>query len=143
DKYAYGDRPLREEVLREYFDRGGSLEAAITRNSYGAAILNTARVAFLDVDLPTPSGVSSFAAAASRWLRREPAPDPLALAAPALERLEAWLRDHPVWGVRIYRTRSGLRYLITHGTFSQEDSQHRACMDALGVDAQYHRRPRS
>lgn len=139
DKYAYGDRPLREEVLREYLDSSGDLVAAITRNSYGAAILNTARIAFVDVDLPRDDSVSAFAARMSRWIRRGPEPDPMANAAFALTRVEDWLSNHPDWGARIYQTRSGLRYLIIHRTFSPEDAELRSAMDAFDADPQYRR----
>ncbi|HET7233667.1 MAG TPA: hypothetical protein VFJ16_26900 [Longimicrobium sp.] len=53
EKYTYGDRPLREEVIREIPGTGGDddPDAAITRNSYGALVLNAARAFFIDVDV--------------------------------------------------------------------------------------------
>lgn len=53
ERYAYADRPLREEVVRELPGVGGAEapDAAITRNSYGALVLNAARAFFIDVDL--------------------------------------------------------------------------------------------
>lgn len=60
ERYSYGDRPLREEVVREM--PGGTAEApdaALTRNSYGALVLNSARAFFIDVDVPDTSGGSS------------------------------------------------------------------------------------
>lgn len=139
DKYAYGDRPLREEILQEYFDKVGSLVAAITRNSYGAAILNTTQVAFVDVDLPRRAGAAGLASRVSRWTRREPEPALSAEAAHALRRVEDWVGVRRAWGVRIYRTKSGLRYLITHRTFSPEDTELGSAMDAFGADPQYRR----
>lgn len=74
ERYAYGDRPLREEVITEF--AGGAAgatvdapEAAITRNSYGALVLNAARAFFIDVDVdasdrPQSSGASSSSASA-------------------------------------------------------------------------------
>jgi hypothetical protein len=53
-RYGYADRPLREPVLRELKTSDGELAAALTRNSYGCLVLNTARVMFVDVDLPEP-----------------------------------------------------------------------------------------
>ncbi|HEU0055078.1 MAG TPA: hypothetical protein VFQ39_17950 [Longimicrobium sp.] len=51
-KYTYGDRPLREEVVREIGTApDGGPDVAITRNVYGALVLNAARVFFIDVDL--------------------------------------------------------------------------------------------
>src|SRR6185503_17994202 len=51
-RYAYGDRPLREQVLRELKSTSGDVIAAVTRNSYGCLILNTAHALFVDADLP-------------------------------------------------------------------------------------------
>src|SRR5262245_57998988 len=44
--YGYGTRALREEIIREDFGDA----AVITRNSYGALIMNTSRMLFIDVD---------------------------------------------------------------------------------------------
>ena len=62
--YAYGERPLREEIVRE-IELDGDIPAVITRNSYGALILNTANVAFADIDYPaqeSPGGQGCLAA---------------------------------------------------------------------------------
>src|SRR5678816_4754768 len=51
-EYGYlDDRPVREPVLREIKDESGQLAAVVTRNGYGATVLNCARAMFLDVDL--------------------------------------------------------------------------------------------
>ena len=75
ERYAYADRPLREEVVRELPGLGGAEapDAAITRNSYGALVLNAARAFFIDVDVedagPRPQQQASPAAtpAQSLW----------------------------------------------------------------------------
>jgi hypothetical protein len=41
--YAYGDRPLREEIVRSV-DGDGERAAVVTRNSFGCLVLNTAGV---------------------------------------------------------------------------------------------------
>ena len=58
ERYAYGDRPLREEVVREIPGPAGAEppDAAITRNSYGALVLNAARAFFIDVDVDGADG---------------------------------------------------------------------------------------
>src|SRR5262249_31921798 len=43
-RYPYGDRPLPEPVIREFAN------AVVTRNVYGALVLNTSRLMFVDVD---------------------------------------------------------------------------------------------
>ncbi|MBV9772773.1 MAG: hypothetical protein JO040_02425 [Gemmatimonadetes bacterium] len=173
ERYSYGDRPLREEVEREFpaADGGDAPEAAITRNSYGALVLNAARVFFIDVDVPRaekPVAVSS-SSSSSLWsliegvLGREridalpgvllsllesvlgprgsvapAAPSASAdSASPALDRLRRWISSHPDWRVRVYRTHSGLRYLVTHALFTPTDAAAQEAMTALGADPQY------
>ena len=46
DRYLYSDRMLSEEIIREYPDSSGNIAYAITRNSYGALVLNTSKVLF-------------------------------------------------------------------------------------------------
>ena len=71
ERYSYGDRPLREEVVREIpagVADSAAPEAALTRNSYGALVLNAARAFFIDVDVEAsdrPGSSSSSASASS------------------------------------------------------------------------------
>ena len=48
----YPSRRLPEELLKEVHSEDGTLIAAITRNRYGAAVLNTDALLICDVDLP-------------------------------------------------------------------------------------------
>jgi hypothetical protein len=52
DRYTYGERDLREAVVQEIpsSTAGAEPDAALTRNSYGAVVLNTTRACFIDVD---------------------------------------------------------------------------------------------
>ncbi len=52
DDYDYQADTIREEVIEEFADAGGERLAVITRNRYGALVLNTERVLFGDIDLP-------------------------------------------------------------------------------------------
>ena len=55
--YAYGDRPVREQIVEEIAGRDGQPDALLTRNSYGSLVLNAARSMFIDVDAAAaPSG---------------------------------------------------------------------------------------
>jgi hypothetical protein len=47
DTYEYGDVPMREEIVQTV-QNGGKDIAAITRNGYGALVINTASVLFAD-----------------------------------------------------------------------------------------------
>jgi hypothetical protein len=65
--YAYGDRPVREQIIEEIAGPGGQPDALLTRNSYGSVVLNAARSMFVDVDATASpaarlrsSGAASF-----------------------------------------------------------------------------------
>ena len=54
--YGYASRPLREEILETFGSESGNDPSAIvTRNSYGARVLNAARLLFLDIDFRAPT----------------------------------------------------------------------------------------
>src|SRR5262249_24854111 len=59
DRYAYGTRALREEIIREIPASLNSSPAIVTRNSYGALILNTTQMMFVDIDVPIDAPPSS------------------------------------------------------------------------------------
>jgi len=70
-RYGYADRPLREEVLREFRDDAGTVSGVITRNSYGCLVLNTAKLMFVDVDFAPPPAVDGgFSAVCSAPRKR-------------------------------------------------------------------------
>jgi hypothetical protein len=135
--YGYPDRPLREPVLREIKAPDGAVAAVITRNSYGALVLNTARVMFVDVDLPeSESPVGG-------WLKKlfgkpEP-PAARATESSVLALAEAWRLEHPGWGWRVYRTKAGLRLLATHSLFDADGAPTEQVFEALGADPLYRR----
>jgi hypothetical protein len=103
DRYLYGTRHLREEILRTLGEVGTRSHALVTRNRYGAEVLNTAQVPFVDVDAP-PVGAG---ARLRRLFRREPAADPV------LDRIREACARRSRHGFRIYRTPAGYRVLAT------------------------------
>ncbi len=127
--YAYGDRPLREEILRELPGADGEPTALVTRNRYGVRVLNTARALFIDVDLPAPRARGALA-----WLLRRPKDDP---AAAVLERLRAALRGVAGGSFRIYRTAAGFRVLATDPPFDPDSPRARQLFEAAGADPQF------
>jgi hypothetical protein len=140
-RYGYDSgRPLREPVLRECKDESGELAAVITRNSYGCAVLNTAQMMFVDVDLPE----SRHSGGLGRWLKglfggakpapqSAPSPEETALVAKAEQVVVA----NPSWGWRIYRTRAGFRLLATHKLFPALAPEAEQIFDTLGADPLY------
>jgi hypothetical protein len=137
-RYAYGSRPLREEVVRDIDDGDGERVAAITRNSYGALVLNTARVLFIDVDLKETSPAGSL----WTWIARLfGCPSSTTADAggreAAIAKVQQWTDTHHSWGFRVYRTRAGLRYLVTHALFAPGGTDSEAAMQALDCDPAY------
>lgn len=132
DHYRYSDRPVREPVLQQITNDRGELIAAVTRNGPGCLVLNTARVMFVDVDLPPPEPLGFF----DRLFGKTPVEDNFP-EAQALERVDAWVRDRPDAGVRAYRTRAGLRLLLTHRLFDPDSKETAAVMEAFDADPLY------
>ena len=130
----YPNRPFREQVLREIHNPAGELAAVITRNSYGCQVLNTARLMFVDIDLPEPKPSGGF------FKRLFGKPDLAPTVSPereALVRIEHWTRSNPIWGWRIYRTRAGLRLLATQGLVEAAAEVTDGVFAALGADPLY------
>ena len=76
DRYGYGSVPLREEVIQQFADAGGQNTAAVTRNAYGALVLNTARVMFVDIDFPEAApGTELRRLVGSLFGRKQPSAD--------------------------------------------------------------------
>jgi hypothetical protein len=121
---------MREEILQVAPDGASDPSILVTRNAYGALVLNTARVMFVDVDQPARR-LWDVLRGLVRW-RRAVDEEPH-----VPERLTAFLATHPKWRVRVYRTRSGWRYLVVHDLFDPVDAHSRTVLEALGCDPRY------
>lgn len=103
ERYAYGTQPLREEILQTLDGEDAEHPAAVvTRNRYGALILNAARLLFLDIDLPAMTLGQRLRRLFSAG-RADPADAALAKLREALE------RSARSTAFRLYRTAAGLR----------------------------------
>jgi len=108
DRYSYGDRPLREEIVH------AAGESIVTRNLYGALVLNTARAMFIDIDVDFGD---------DRTQKHEA--------------LRAWASRHPELGVRVYRTAAGLRGLVATHTYDPTSAEALALLRDAGSDPLY------
>ena len=121
DDYAYGRAPLREEIVRTIGDDGQTI---ITRNRYGALVLNTTRLPFIDVDAaPVASGGGLLG-----FFKKAPAADP------ALERIRAACARSARHGFRIYKTSAGYRVLVTTGGLEPQSSGTEAFLKDFDAD---------
>ncbi len=130
----YPDRPFREQVLQEIKDDAGEMSAVVTRNCYGCLVLNTARVMFVDIDLPEPKPSGGF----FKKLFSKPALTPPSNEqSAAMATIENWTRNNSRWGWRIYRTRAGLRLLATQALVAADSAEVENVFEALGADPLY------
>jgi len=125
----YCDIPLREEVKEEYAAPGGRREAVLTRNGYGALVLNTERVMFMDLDLSSGSfwqwlkGLFGFSTQTPEEALRQ--------------RLSERLAEYPMLGLRLYRTTAGFRALVTSGPYDPVSAETQDMLKAFGNDPLY------
>jgi hypothetical protein len=137
-QYQYGlDRPPREEIIQELRDAAGEVTALITRNAYGALVLNTRDLMFVDVDLGNsqvqPKSVGFFAS----LFGKKPAPQPPPARDGVLDRLRAWCTSHREYGVRLYQTAAGYRAAITDRPMHADSDESRSILDGMGSDPLY------
>jgi hypothetical protein len=132
DRYGYGERPLREEVFQEITDHQDEPVAAITRNGYGALILNTAHVMFVDIDFPDEGGGGTGGLFGKLFGSK-----PVSREEETIRFLTQWSAARPGWGMRVYRTNAGLRGLVTHDLFDPTGDDAIASLRGLGSDPLY------
>jgi len=137
DRYQYGSRPLREELIQSVTDQRGEISLAVTRNRYGSLVLNTAEVMFIDVDFP-PIGLGAHLRHFfSKLLGGKGRRPEVQQEAEFRQTLANFVAGHADWGLRIYRTFAGLRVLVTHDLFDPEADQIRRLLESLGADPLY------
>jgi len=124
DKYGYGSRPVREQIIREIQGSGGNIDALLTRNAYGAVVLNAARAMFIDVDAPA----ATVGGALSKLLGFGKSTDT------SLNQVRTALPSAGLGSVRLYRTAGGFRLLATDRTFTPGSSESESAMRAVGAD---------
>lgn len=122
--YEYGSRPIREEILQTLGPEDAP-RAVLTRNRYGATIMNAARLIFLDIDLPEGGGPPKLL---GKLFGRKSAEDT------ALENLRNVLGGAGKGAFRIYRTAAGFRALAPGREFDPAGREAQDLMKATGTD---------
>jgi hypothetical protein len=107
--YLYGDRPLPEPILYEFQNSGRDARAAITRNVYGALVMNARDLMFIDIDREGSDVLSEIKRIA------------------AVGNLDA----------RVYRTAGGYRVLITNYGFQAGHPHSESLMRDFRADPLY------
>jgi len=158
DRYEYGERPLCEEIV-DRIKVDGSEVAIVTRNRYGALVLNTANVMFVDVDIeidahpatgstipPGDEDESAPVRKAGLWesIRlalsiRMKAERREEMAGVKLTRIKQWFTSNPERTGCIYRTAKGFRVAITDRTFEPASEEAKHIFRAMKADPLYQR----
>jgi hypothetical protein len=133
NRYGYGERPLREEITQGVSNSAGNEVAIVTRNLYGALVLNAANAMFIDVDF-ADKGASGSGGGGFSWGfgRRAPSREDQ-----HVERITTWANRHPDVSLRVYRTAAGLRGLITNQIFEPSRSDALDILRAFESDPLY------
>ena len=127
----YGNRPVREPVV-DTFQFNGREVAVITRNVYGALVLNAADAMFIDIDLPPPWAEPG--AIARLFGKKAPPPDD---PNNTLERVRGVIATRPDMGLKVYRTPKGFRGLVTDRTYDPCSDEAEQLLAAFHSDSLY------
>ncbi len=113
--------------------------AIVTRNRYGALVLNSASVLFADIDFPKsePSGLLGALLSSFSRARKEKRAE--ALREGPLQAFLDWVRSNPGRSFRLYRTRAGLRLLFTDQLYGPNTAETTEILKSLGCDPLYRR----
>jgi len=135
----YPRTPLREPILDELL-LDGEQAVAVTRNRYGAEVLNTDRLLIADVDLPETYERPSGGLLRRLFGRRTGDPGQSGEPPSVRERLAAigsWAGDNPTLGVTVYRTASGLRVFVSGVEEPTSSARGGQILAELGADPIY------
>lgn len=133
NRYSYGDQPLREEISQAVTNRDGKQVAVITRNLYGALILNAENAMFIDIDFADDGDLRAMLNPL-RGLFHTKAPNP---EPEPLERIQNWWERNRDLSLRVYRTFAGMRCLVTNQVFDPGQSNTADILKALNSDPLY------
>ena len=125
DDRAPYEADIREEVLERLDDRN-----VVTRNRYGAAVLNSSEVLFIDIDEPR----------LGFWDRFRPRPTgarKVARIEAQVRRLVATAEALSGLGVRLYETHSGVRAIVTGRSFDPKSAHTAALLRLFHADRLY------
>lgn len=151
DWYDYPERVLPELVVDTIANEDGSIAGSLTVNRYGATILNTARLAIVDVDLPErllrpPSLLKRVAGrlfgGQDRGLDGAMANDRLRAhieERTSFLRLWAMAATHEPRGARVYRTAGGLRVILVEPAMDPIAPETDHLMKLMDADPLYRR----
>jgi hypothetical protein len=135
-RYPYGDRPLPEPVVREFRGIDGERCAIVTRNVYGALVLNADRLMFVDVDRKDaqPKVGATLGKMVSSLFGKPKVGPPASNA--ILEAMNEVAQHHSL-AARVYETAAGYRLLVTSASFEATSPETEALLSEFDSDPLY------
>jgi hypothetical protein len=133
ESYGYPDRPAREEIIDEFRNDDGEVIAFISRNSYGSRVLNTARLMFIDIDVPWQSPGLLASIKSLFGIKTPDAFDTM------LERIRATAAAAPEYTFRAYRTAAGFRLAVINKRIDPTGGESETLLYNFGADSLYQR----
>lgn len=134
DRYQYViDDNICEQVVDHVYSPDGREIAVISRNVYGAIVLNSPTVMFIDIDIePTAYQPGFFAR-----LFGAKAITVQQVFETRMNHLRTWQAQHSEFTFRVYRTAAGLRAVVANREFSEVDKNVIEMMEQLNSDPLY------
>lgn len=136
-RYLYGERPLPEPVVREFGNGGANPAAIVTRNSYGALVLNTRDLMFVDIDrddqAPAAAGLFSSVMSLFRQPELIPAAPPPSKVVGEIQRVA----ESNGLSARVYKTAAGYRAIIASARYQPGVVQSEGLLKQFGSDPLY------
>ncbi|WP_281222892.1 hypothetical protein [Photobacterium sanguinicancri] len=126
--YEYWVGFVREELLEEVKAPDDTVLAVLTRNHYGALVLNTDVALFGDIDVTPPSFIERFLEKFGKTKKDK---------GYYLKKIEAYQAAHPDLSFRVYETHSGIRFIETSRVINSQDPIVTSLFKDLNVDPLY------
>ena len=134
--YEYGVTPFREEVV-ESLEVDGEQVGVVSRNRYGALVLNTPKVMFVDIDFPEPASAGILDAILLMFSAKK-REERQSLEEDVIHRsVQEWYEKNPSRACRLYRTHSGFRLLFTDKLYDPTSDESKRILSELKSDRLY------
>jgi len=113
NRYPYGERPLREEIVQSIRNDKKKEVGIITRNSYGSLVLNAEEAMFIDIDFKQNNFIQSLVNAFRKLLGKNPVTEETAV----VRHIEQWATGYPDLESEFTEHLGGIRCLVTNQVF--------------------------
>ena len=129
-EYEYWTGFIKEEIVEEIKSDEGNVLAILTRNSYGATILNSEMVLFGDIDIKESGFIGRILESLGKRKKDKSF---------CINKIESYQKENSELSIKVYETFAGLRFVVTNRTFSPDESLTKSMFASLGVDPLYMR----